>query len=216
MTRYDLVMCHGDARILQLPLSFPETIRLSAKTRYSGFVTKTPTKRAEPRTGIVIAAGGGAAGGALFDAALAAKRLWRRETGTWSLIAGPRFDERALQTLRGNVPEGLTVEGAISNLSDRYATAALVVAQAGYNTVCEALSHGARLTVVPYAGGKETEQTIRAQTFERLGLLSFVSEANLTPQSLVAAMERALDAPTPPQVPNFNGWNGVVAATGPK
>ena len=203
--RYDLVMCHGDPRILTLPESFPETSALAAMTRYTGYVTGPVSSSAATRRGVIVAAGGGAVGGALFEAALGARRLWTRETETWTLVAGPRYDAAGLDRLRGSAPEGLEILGAVEGLARRYADCALVVGQAGYNSVCEALSHGARLTVVPYATGKETEQTIRTEKFARLGFLTSVAEAALSPRTLVAAMETALDAPPPAISISFGG-----------
>lgn len=205
LSKYDLVLCHSDPNFLQLPESFPETAQLSAMTSYSGYVSAPPRKSAGKRSSVIVTAGGGAVGQKLFDAALGAKRLWSREPSNWTLVAGPRFDDASLRKLREAAPSGVSIEGAVEGLAERYSECALVVGQAGYNTVCEALSHGARLTVVPYATEKETEQAIRTKRFGDLGLIASVSPEHLTPRTLAMAMESALDASAPVRAIDFDG-----------
>lgn len=204
-TRYDLVLCHSDPAIVQLPDSFPETSVLSEATRYTGYAVNVETRFDAERAGVIVAAGGGAVGARIFDVALGAKRLWRRDNGPWTIVAGPRFDGAALTKLRASAPHDLTIEGAVQDLAARYACASIVVAQAGYNTVSEALAHRTRLTVVPYATAKETEQTMRAQRFAARGLLTVVAEEDLTAEGLVVAMEHALDVQPSTQSIRFNG-----------
>jgi predicted glycosyltransferase len=45
---------------------------------------------------------------------------------------------------------------------------------------------------VPYAGGLETEQTLRAELLAERGLITVLPEGSLTPESLIAAMDQAL------------------------
>ena len=71
------------------------------------------------------------------------------------------------------------------------------MSQAGYNTVMETLSARARAVVVPFAGGGETEQALRARLLAERGLLEVVEEEALRPASLAAAIERAARRPRP-------------------
>lgn len=206
--RYDMVLCHGDPAIMTLPESFPEMAGLETIVRYSGYIASQPMPQNRPRTGVLITAGGGAGGGALFDAAIASKRMWTRDIGPWTLIAGPKYSQPEREALRAAAPPGLTVEGGVSNLAERFARAALVIGQAGYNTVCDALSQGARLVVVPYATGKETEQTLRAEKFSKMGLLTVVPPAEVNARTVTEAMARALSADAPAMRPDFDGGRG--------
>ena len=72
---------------------------------------------------------------------------------------------------------------------------ALSISQGGYNTVMEVINAGARAIVVPYAGGIETEQTLRATALEKRGAIHVVDEATLSPAALAAAVEGAMAAP---------------------
>src|SRR5690606_35839882 len=67
----------------------------------------------------------------------------------------------------------------------------LSISQGGYNTVMEVLATGARAVLVPYAGGHETEQTVRARRLAERGIVQCVPEGELTISALVAAIENA-------------------------
>jgi predicted glycosyltransferase len=194
---YDLILCHGERAILPLESSFPAIADLTVPISYVGYLGARRPSQA-PRRGVVIAAGGGAVGQPLFDAAMQAKRLWWRETGLWTVIGGPQLEPGALAALRAQAGPEMSIHAGYPGLAQLYDTAQLVVAQAGYNTVVEALGAGAQLTVVPYATPKETEQSMRARRFAEAGWLTLVEPAELTPAALVLAMEAALNLPPAP------------------
>jgi predicted glycosyltransferase len=75
--------------------------------------------------------------------------------------------------------------------------AALSISQGGYNTVMEVLEAGTRAVIVPYAGGAETEQTMRAQELARHTPIEVLDEAALSPQALAAAVDAAWDREAP-------------------
>jgi predicted glycosyltransferase len=194
---YDLIVCHGEREILPLEASFPATADLTCPLVYTGYLGASLETQNQSREGVIVAAGGGAVGRPLFDAALKAKELWRRETGPWTIVGGPQLDKATLQSLRAQASDGVTIHASLPGLAQHFETAQLVVAQAGYNTVVEALSAGARLTVVPYATPKETEQTIRADRLAQRALLTRVEPDKLSPERLTQAMEAALDLQQP-------------------
>jgi predicted glycosyltransferase len=51
--------------------------------------------------------------------------------------------------------------------------------------------------VVPFGGGNETEQPLRAHCFAERGLVEVLGEAALTPAALAAAVDRAAARPKP-------------------
>lgn len=84
------------------------------------------------------------------------------------------------------------VESTVANLPARMARAHLSISQAGYNTVMELMATGAPAVVVPFEGGVETEQRLRADLLASRGSLQVVTEDNLTSETLSAAMDAAL------------------------
>jgi predicted glycosyltransferase len=65
------------------------------------------------------------------------------------------------------------------------------VSQAGYNTVLDILGARTHAVLVPFAAERETEQLVRAERLAELGAAELVREAELSPRSLAAAIERA-------------------------
>jgi predicted glycosyltransferase len=68
------------------------------------------------------------------------------------------------------------------------------VSQAGYNTVLDILAARAAAVVVPFASGRETEQSLRAERLAARGVLQLVPENQLSPERLASAIDRAISA----------------------
>src|SRR5207244_12917675 len=85
------------------------------------------------------------------------------------------------------------------NLAARYAESDVVVAMAGYNTVCELLSCGARAVLVP-RGQPVREQLLRARLLAARGLFDMVEPDALVPDVLLATVRAALARPVPAAV----------------
>jgi predicted glycosyltransferase len=81
------------------------------------------------------------------------------------------------------------------DLTEEYAKADLVVAMAGYNTVCELLSSGKRAVLVPREQPVQ-EQLIRARKLHELGLFDLVEQSQLTPTRLLTTVLAALERKT--------------------
>ena len=140
---------------------------------------------------IVVSAGGGAAGQALLEAALAARRLGCLAGHPWRLLTGTNLPEVNFVTLSANLPAGVAVERFCYNFVGLLQGCRVSVSQAGYNTVLDILAARARAVLVPFAAGRETEQLMRAERLAALGAAELVRENELSPQPLAAAIERA-------------------------
>lgn len=69
----------------------------------------------------------------------------------------------------------------------------------------ETLHAKCRAVIVPYAGGLETEQTLRARLLARKGVLQIADEDGLTPEILAAKVDIALSGPPARAEINVNG-----------
>ena len=83
------------------------------------------------------------------------------------------------------------VERNRPDFSQLLANCRLSISQAGYNTLMETLQAGAPAVIVPFAGGSETEQTMRARLLAQRGWIDMVEESALSPRSLADAVDRA-------------------------
>jgi predicted glycosyltransferase len=198
-TYYDAVLVHGDRDLIPFDATFAPAARIADRLVYTGYVVDTqPPQRGPHMPGhdeVIVSAGGGAVSEPLLEAAMAARALTALQDKTWRLLVGHNLPPERFDKLRANAPAGVIVERARADFVTLLANAVLSISQGGYNTVMETLKFGRRAVVVPYAGGLETEQTLRAELLGKRGLIQIVDELTLTPQSMAAAVARALAAP---------------------
>lgn len=195
---YDHVLVHGDPALLPLDASFPAAA-IADRLAYTGYV-RAPAPAAEPsRDGqdeIVVSVGGGAVGAALLRTAVAARGM-SRPLRRWRLLLGAGLPAEIRAELAAAADPLLAVEPARRDFVDLLKRCHVSVSQAGYNTVMDLLDAQARAVVIPFAGGGETEQTLRAAALARRGWAQVVTEAELTPAALAAAVARAGAGPRP-------------------
>jgi predicted glycosyltransferase len=108
-------------------------------------------------------------------------------------------------------PGGVTVERARNDFPVLLRNCDLSLSQGGYNTVMEVLEGSARAVIVPYAGGIETEQTLRARVLAERGGIHVLDEARCSPERLAAAAAAALAAPPPHPFGLDTGGAGTTA-----
>jgi predicted glycosyltransferase len=198
-TYYDAVLVHGDRNLIPFDATFAPAARIADRLVYTGYVVET----SQPRRGVdqpghdevIVSAGGGAVSEPLLRAAMEARALTALKDKTWRLLVGHNLPLEKFDALKADAPQGVIVERARGDFVTLLANAVLSISQGGYNTVMETLKFGRRAVVVPYAGGLETEQTLRAELLGKRGLIQIVDETTMTPHSMAEAVARALAAP---------------------
>ncbi len=196
---FDRVLVHGDPGLVGFDQTFPHANRIADKITYTGYVvddTGCPGGPDSPGAGeVVVSAGGGAVGLQLLQTAIAARPLSGLRHDPWRILVGVKVDEAEFQALRAEAGPGVTVERARSDFPSLLMNCKLSISQGGYNTMMEVLRAGCRAVAVPYAGGIETEQTLRARLLAARGALKVVDEAGLDPPALAAAADAAMAGP---------------------
>ena len=197
---FDRVLVHGDAAVMPFERTFPAAARIADRITYTGYVVGPAASCGEAgRDEVVVSAGGGAVGAQLLEAALLAKPLSVMRDHRWRVLAGDQLPDAEFRRL-ANLAEGdpgVVLERSRTDFTALLANCALSVSQAGYNTLMETVCAGARAVVVPFAGGRETEQVLRARCFAERGLVEVIEEAELAPQVLAAAIDRVTGRPRP-------------------
>ena len=194
---YDLVLVHGDPTLVPFDQTFPLADRITDRLRYTGYVVDRGQRSSgSAGTGeVIVSAGGGAVSEDLFRAAMAARRATRLKDATWRLLAGHALPDAVLDGLRKEAPDGVVMERARPDFLTLIANCTVSISQGGYNTTMELMAAGARGVVVPYAGGLETEQTLRATVIGERAGLQVVHESALSADAIAEAVERAMDRP---------------------
>ena len=194
---FDAVLIHADPDIVPFAPSFAGWAAISDLCHFTGFVVERNLDAAAGSTAgageVIVSAGGGAVGGPLLAAALAARPLTALARHRWRLLCGLNLAPAAAAALRGD--EGIVVEPTREDFPTLLRNARLSISQAGYNTVVETLCLADRAVLVPFASARETEQADRAALLAARGMVAVVPD-RLTAESLAAAVSRALAGPS--------------------
>ena len=194
---FDLVLVHGDPRLVTLDRTFPDAGRIAEKLRYTGYVVELPANSGEGRSDrqqgeILISAGGGAVGAPLFIAAIAARAFSRHRDRPWRLITGRNLPPAEVEAItRQARAAGIAVESFRSDFPQLLQRCLVSVSQGGYNTVMELLAAQCPAVIVPFAEGSESEQSLRGELLAKRGLLELIDPTRLDPAGLAAAIDRA-------------------------
>lgn len=206
---YDGALVHGDEAFLPLDASWPVTPELRARLHYTGYVDEgdglpPPGAGAEERSREILVSGGSSAAAlpllraAVEAACLAPGRPWR-------VLAGAGVGEADLEVLRAAAPPNAAVERARAGFRALLARAAASVSLAGYNTAVDLLATRTPAVLVPFEEGREAEQRLRAERLARAGLAELLPMADLAPEALARAVERAAGRPVPAPALRLDG-----------
>lgn len=212
---YDLVLTHGDDTLIPFERSFARAGDIADVVRSTGYVVgPVPARLRSGSPGydeVMVSVGGGAVAGDLLDAAIGARALGRLRDHTWRVLIGENYPEEAFLSRRAKAPAGVLVERARGDFTQLLANCALSISQGGYNTVAEILATGTRAVCLPFAGGNETEQTLRCQLLAERGVLQMVESDAVSAEEVASAIERALATP-PPTAPIVNTTGAATSA----
>ena len=204
---FDHVLVHGDPKLIPFDTTFPHAAQIADKLHYTGYVVDRTGQRGGPGSPgwdeVLVSAGGGAVGDRLLRAAIGARSNSALADRRWRVLVGIKVPEDEFQDLSalaadaggGASDPGIVVERARGDFPTLLMNCALSISQGGYNTLMECMHAGCRSIVVPYAGGLETEQTLRAELLAKRGVITVVPEAELSAAAIAAAVDRALAAP---------------------
>ena len=167
---FDAVIVHSDPAFAKLQDSFKPSRPMRTPVWHSGFVVPQRAALSNAKRGehLLVSAGGGIVGDALFRAAIDAHRLTQRPL---RIVAGPFLPEpqwQALQALAAPLP-GVTLLHHVSDLAQEMRAARASISQCGYNTALDLVVSQVPALVVPYGTVTENEQQQRAQRLAALG-----------------------------------------------
>ena len=192
---FDAVLVHADPALARLEDSFKPSRPMHTSVHYTGYVVPARAATAAVTRGhhVLVSAGGGIVGGALFRTALQARALMR-EPPPMRLIAGPFLPEPhwlALQDLARGMP-GIELLRQVPDMVAEMRQAHASISQCGYNTALDIIVSQVPALVVPYATKTENEQSGRAMRLAALGAMQQLDATRLDPQRLAVAIEALL------------------------
>jgi predicted glycosyltransferase len=194
---FDFVLVHGDPDFIPLDESFPAASEIADHLIYTGYISAPDQPDVKDETAgadeVMVSVGGGAVGGTLLMTAVEARRRGCLSGLTWRLLAGPNLPTETFDGLAGGLPAGVVLERYRREFPQMLRRCRVSVSQAGYNTILNILAARVPAVVVPFASERETEQQFRAERLAARGVLELVDEADLTPDRLSCAIERAIE-----------------------
>lgn len=205
---YDAVLVHSDPAITPLDRSWPVAPDVAAKLHYTGFVAPAPAgahPQAAGKNEVLVSAGGGSVGHALFEAALAAATT--DPAHRWRLLLGGENAVRRAEQLQAAASANVIVEPARADYRQMLRHVRASVSFCGYNTALDLLQAGTPAVLVPFDAGGEVEQRLRADALAELPACSVLYSADLTPETLLAHVERVANAPR--RAPRTEGLDGA-------
>lgn len=206
---YDGVLVHSDQSVTPIDLSWPVSDMLREKLHYTGFVAPAASLPHPQKAGegeVLISAGGGDVGGALFHAAKAAAR--HDPNRIWRILVGGQDRAARIAELLSDAPENLVVEAARPDFRSMLNHAAASVSMCGYNTALDVLQTGVPSVFVPFDAGGEVEQSLRARALAAHKSITVLPDAELSADTLLEAVQGVILSG--PRLPARTGFDGAA------
>jgi predicted glycosyltransferase len=217
---YDRVLVYGERSVFD-PIKqyqFPKPV--ADRTRFCGYVLNRedpdsailplPALRLENRNrpAVIATTGGGEDGFFLLQTFIraAAGAPWQG-----IVVTGPMTPEHECKTLLSMAADsGVAIHTFVPNLPALFFAVDALVSMGGYNTLVEAVVTGVPIVCVPRVAPRQ-EQQLRAQAFERLGLLRALQPDQLSVETLRQSVQLALQTP---RCENLDRMNAALTFDG--
>jgi predicted glycosyltransferase len=201
---YDEVWIYGDPSVFDAVTAYGFSEAVAAKSVFCGYLRRPfpaiDRKEGPPR--VLVTTGGGGDGSELIEAYLQGlARLPRARALHTTIVFGPQMPaaRRSAILEHFGAMSDVTFVDFEPDLVQRYAMADVVVAMAGYGTVCDLLSLGRKAVLVPRAQPVK-EQLLRARLLTSRGYFQLIEPHKLTAGRLIAAVLAALDQVHQPSI----------------
>ncbi|MCB2264467.1 MAG: hypothetical protein LGR52_16250 [Candidatus Thiosymbion ectosymbiont of Robbea hypermnestra] len=207
---YDEIWIYGLREFYDAVAEYAIPGSISRKICFTGYISRRPPEmqavcRVKRDLGVrqgeklvVITAGGGGDGYAVFDHYLAMLENRPLLAGVKTfLITGPFLpfpQRREIYQRAGRL--GIVTAQFFSGMEKVLAAADLVIGMGGYNTVCEILSQGTVSLIIPREVPRK-EQLIRARVFNKQKLVDYIPWSSVNRRVLREKIVALLNYPEP-------------------
>jgi len=204
---YDKVLVYGERDVFDPVVAYDFSPTLAQRTAFCGYVFQKesgvalenfdwpfPKRHERTRPVVLATTGGGEDGFRLLSTFIraAAGAPWQSV-----VVAGPMMPDAELNEVERTCAEhSVAFRHYVPHLSALFPSVDALVCMGGYNTLVEAAALGVPTVCVPRVKPR-LEQLLRAEAFERLGLLQVCHPDELKPQSLQAKIKSTLLVPRP-------------------
>lgn len=197
---YDHALIYGMQSLFDVGQQYQFSASVQQRFHYCSYVGPIPKPLAEPQTKagkapfrLLIMGGGG------HDAYPWMSRIvdflksdWARSTFQTTLFSGPfmpPFEQQKLQQAAADLP--IELNFSTREMATHLEQAAVVIAMAGYNTVCDVLGHRKKNIFIPRPG-PSAEQSMRTALMRQRGWIDTLAVEALSPANLREKLQRLL------------------------
>lgn len=214
---YDAVWVYGDPAVFPTATTYAFPRAIKAKTTYTGYLD--PFRASAKRMGlrslgedtrqVVLCSVGGGQDGFALARNFAAAPMPAHMRGL--IATGPLMPQASRDSLQRQIAgrDDIALVDGVCDLVPLLEQTDRVVAMAGYNTANEILASGRPALFVPRTSPR-TEQLIRAQRLEELGLAACLSDAEATPRAIGAWLASPAARTNARRLTDFGGLDAVV------
>jgi predicted glycosyltransferase len=195
---YDLVMVHGDDRVIPFETSFPQISLIKIPLSYTGYIVrkvkKNPKKTSVPT--IVASIGGGRLGNEMLISVLESHSYLHNFFKHDLIIFSGAFQKMTNELSKNLLPSVKIMHFDEDAYNDALSNASLVICMGGYNSIIEAIT--AKVPVLVYQRkfyGNNQEQECRIELFKKFGLLDSFNSDELAPENITNIILNNLSKP---------------------
>ncbi len=165
---------------------------------------RRPPASSGRKPAILVTGGGGGDAAPMVRAYLEALRIHRPEVIS-RVVLGPDFPTAEIADFEAGIDPFTSLYRFVPDLPAALLDSNLVVAMAGYNTVCEIRASGRPAVLVPRVEPRQ-EQLLRALKMQSCGRARMIHPEMLTASSLWTAVTEMLSSPAPVPEIQLGGW----------
>ena len=223
---FDALLIHADPQLQRLEETFSSVNAIQTEIKYTGYVVQTSDTaltdlhdddialETSDDPFILVSIGGGRVGYELLACAVKASEILAQHQPHHMLVfTGPYLPEEQFRTLKcmtENKPY-VTLRRYTARFLSYMEQADVSVSMAGYNTCMNILTTGVTALVLPFIGGGDNEQTIRAKKLEELGVVNVMQPQELQPARLAENIMRRLRTKASQPALNLRGVESTAA-----
>lgn len=185
---YDLLLIHGDEKLISVASSFPLATNIKTQIAYTGYVIDRGLINNKIRSkNILVSVAGGRIGSELLYAVIKAFEVIKEESEYSLVVFNGAFNEDF---------EGISIGNRIkffdfdrNKFLKQLAQSDISISLGGYNSMIESLYAGNKIVIYnrEFLGSNE-EQDIRISTFKNLGLIDVITLDDLEVEKLTTKL----------------------------
>lgn len=214
---YDAVWVYGDPAVFPTASAYAFPSEVASKTTYTGYLD--PFRASAKRMGlrslgedsrqVVLCSVGGGQDGFALACHFAAAPIPAHHRGL--IVTGPLMPRENREALLRQIDgrDDIELVDGVCDLVPLLEKADRVVAMAGYNTANEILASGRPALFVPRSTPR-SEQLIRAQRLEELGLAACLTDTDASPDAIGAWLAKPATRTNARVLADFGGLDAVV------